>query len=192
MLCDRLTIFIVIDECPQDALSQLNTREVGHGGTTNGITPHSAKKPELSPKPREVSPKPEVMFDHQFFCVGQILTVAFQGQPVRKPPRQLDGYVGFANLPNQVHHFFQCMEHVPMGRIDSLLQLIPNLLCAGVQKICEEGFRVHPDGGWRDWPWQKHPHQLHVLDGHLLGGPSGTKSKTEEDRPGHCRYLVDE
>ena len=26
----------------------------------------------------------------------------FQGQPVRKPPRQLDGYVGFANLPNQV------------------------------------------------------------------------------------------
>merc|ERR1711962_1536009 len=32
----------------------------------------------------DVSPKPE-------------------GQPVRKPPRQLDGYVGFANLPNQVY-----------------------------------------------------------------------------------------
>jgi len=69
----------------KDALSQLSTREVGHSGTTNGVTPHSApKKPELSPKPREVSPKPE-------------------GQPVRKPPRQLDGYVGFANLPNQVY-----------------------------------------------------------------------------------------
>merc|ERR1712045_473875 len=45
---------------------------------------HNVKKPELSPKPRDVSPKPE-------------------GQPVRKPPRQLDGYVGFANLPNQVY-----------------------------------------------------------------------------------------
>lgn len=67
----------------KDALSQLSTREVGHGGTTNGVTPH-AKKPELSPKPREVSPKPE-------------------SQTVRKPPRQLDGYVGFANLPNQVY-----------------------------------------------------------------------------------------
>jgi len=37
-------------------------------------------KPEVAPKPRDVSPKAEV-----------------------KKPRLLDGYVGFANLPNQVH-----------------------------------------------------------------------------------------
>ena len=46
---------------PQDALSQLSTRE------TNGVGSHSGpKKPELSPKPRDVSPKPEVIFfDHR-------------------------------------------------------------------------------------------------------------------------------
>jgi len=38
-------------------------------------------KPEVAPKPRDISPKPEK----------------------KKKPRQLDGYVGFANLPNQVH-----------------------------------------------------------------------------------------
>ncbi|XP_023336289.1 septin-7 [Eurytemora carolleeae] len=49
-------------------------------GSSNGTKP--SLKPEVAPKPRDVSPKPEV---------------------VKKPPRQLDGYVGFANLPNQVH-----------------------------------------------------------------------------------------
>jgi len=42
----------------------------------------SPPKPEVAPKPRDISPKPET---------------------TKKPPRQLDGYVGFANLPNQVH-----------------------------------------------------------------------------------------
>ena len=88
----------------QDALSQLSTRE--HSGTSNGVGGHTVKKPELSPKPRDVSPKPEVWntwiavtnnSDHPCFKFS-----FFQGQPVRKPPRQLDGYVGFANLPNQV------------------------------------------------------------------------------------------
>ena len=92
---------------PQDALSQLSTREVGHSGTTNGVTPHSApKKPELSPKPREVSPKPEVMLKITVFALVTNPTFGLQGQPVRKPPRQLDGYVGFANLPNQVYPTF--------------------------------------------------------------------------------------
>merc|ERR1719209_1138639 len=61
----------------KDALSSLRP-EVA----TNGHVAPGPKKPELSPKPREVSPKPEV---------------------ARKPARQLDGYVGFANLPNQVY-----------------------------------------------------------------------------------------
>ena len=44
-------------------------------------------KPDLAPKPRDVSPQPG----------------GGGGGPVRLPPRQLDGYVGFANLPNQVY-----------------------------------------------------------------------------------------
>jgi septin 7 len=39
-------------------------------------------KPDVAPKPRDISPKPEKK---------------------KKVARQLDGYVGFANLPNQVH-----------------------------------------------------------------------------------------
>lgn len=62
----------------KDALSSLGSRE--HSGT-NGLTV-TPRKPDTPPKPRDVSPKPEV---------------------ARKPPRQLDGYVGFANLPNQVY-----------------------------------------------------------------------------------------
>lgn len=61
----------------KDALSSLRPE-----AATNGHVAPGPKKPELSPKPREVSPKPEV---------------------ARKPARQLDGYVGFANLPNQVY-----------------------------------------------------------------------------------------
>ena len=38
----------------------------------------------MAPKPRDVSPKPETVTK-------------------KSPPRQLDGYVGFANLPNQVY-----------------------------------------------------------------------------------------
>lgn len=52
-------------------------------GSTNGMpAPKTSLKPEVAPKPRDISPKPEA---------------------VKKAPRQLDGYVGFANLPNQVH-----------------------------------------------------------------------------------------
>jgi Septin len=51
----------------------------GKVGGTTGL------KPDLAPKPRDVSPQPG------------------GGAPVRMPPRQLDGYVGFANLPNQVY-----------------------------------------------------------------------------------------
>ena len=92
---------------PQDALSQLSTRE------TNGVGSHSGpKKPELSPKPRDVSPKPEVIFfDHRDESRFKFQwVVSPQGQPVRKPPRQLDGYVGFANLPNQVTCFVNWPE----------------------------------------------------------------------------------
>ena len=48
-------------------------------GTSNGFT----QKPNVAPKPRDVSPKPETV--------------------KKNPSRQLDGYVGFANLPNQVY-----------------------------------------------------------------------------------------
>jgi len=52
--------------------------------SSNGISPPTtAPKPQVSPKPRDVSPRPETV--------------------PRPPPRQLDGYVGFANLPNQVY-----------------------------------------------------------------------------------------
>ena len=57
-------------------------------------------------------------------------------------------------------------------------------LCTGVQKVCEKRLWVHPHGGRRDGAWQEHPHQLHVLNGHLLGGPPWPKSQVEEDCPG--------
>jgi len=55
-------------------------------GTPNGVRSTSPKslKPDVAPKPRDISPKPEV-------------------EAVKKVPRVLDGYVGFVNLPNQVH-----------------------------------------------------------------------------------------
>jgi len=61
-------------------------------GSTGGDSPPPAAqmaapptanlKPNVAPKPRDISPKPEKK---------------------KKVARQLDGYVGFANLPNQVH-----------------------------------------------------------------------------------------
>jgi len=71
----------------KDALSALSSRESSYSAS-NGVSPSpppsTLKKPEISPKPkdRDISPNPET---------------------VKKPPRQLDGYVGFANLPNQVY-----------------------------------------------------------------------------------------
>merc|ERR1712013_1450 len=66
----------------KDALNVLGNRENPYG-TTNGISSIS-KKPDVAPKPHDVSPKPESV-------------------PRKSPPRQLDGYVGFANLPNQLY-----------------------------------------------------------------------------------------
>jgi len=54
-------------------------------GVPSAPAPASLKKPEVAPKPRDVSPKPE------------------NSPPKAQAPRQLDGYVGFANLPNQVY-----------------------------------------------------------------------------------------
>ena len=65
----------------KDALTVLGNRENPYG-TTNGIS-SVPKKPDVAPKPRDVSPKPD----------------SFK----KTPPRQLDGYVGFANLPTQVY-----------------------------------------------------------------------------------------
>ena len=63
----------------KDALSVLNNKDNAHG-SSNGV------KPSISPKPRDISPKPD------------------NAAAVKKnPQRQLDGYVGFANLPNQVY-----------------------------------------------------------------------------------------
>jgi hypothetical protein len=57
-------------------------------GSANGVTSKATGtaglKPDLAPKPRDVSPQPG-------------------SAPTRPPARQLDGYVGFANLPNQVY-----------------------------------------------------------------------------------------
>jgi len=63
----------------KDTLAALNNKENSYG-TTNGVN----TKPNVAPKPRDASPKPETV-------VG------------KTSPRQLDGYVGFANLPNQVY-----------------------------------------------------------------------------------------
>ena len=62
----------------KDTLAVLNNKENAYG-STNGV----GQKPSVAPKPRDVSPKPDAA--------------------VTKKPRQLDGYVGFANLPNQVY-----------------------------------------------------------------------------------------
>lgn len=69
------------------ALASLSSRENIYG-SSNGVAAKAAGlKPDLAPKPRDVSPQPG----------GGSVTA------VRQPPRQLDGYVGFANLPNQVY-----------------------------------------------------------------------------------------
>lgn len=62
----------------KEALSVLNNKDNPYG-TSNGV------KPSISPKPRDISPKPD------------------SSVAKKKAPRQLDGYVGFANLPNQVY-----------------------------------------------------------------------------------------
>jgi len=70
---------------PRSTKDSLTNRENPYS-TANGVVnpgPGSLKKPEVAPKPRDVSPKPD--------------------SPPKPPPRQLDGYVGFANLPNQVY-----------------------------------------------------------------------------------------
>jgi len=67
----------------KDALNVLGNRENPYGAT-NGSISSAAKKPDVAPKPHDVSPKPDSL-------------------PRKSPPRQLDGYVGFANLPNQVY-----------------------------------------------------------------------------------------
>jgi hypothetical protein len=62
-------------------------------GSSNGVGSVKAAagalglKPDLAPKPRDVSPQPP----------------GSTAAPVRLLSRQLDGYVGFANLPNQVY-----------------------------------------------------------------------------------------
>ena len=66
----------------KDTLAVLNNKENPYG-SSNGVG-SAAKKPDVAPKPRDVSPKPDSV-------------------KMKSPPRQLDGYVGFANLPNQVY-----------------------------------------------------------------------------------------
>ena len=63
----------------KDTLAVLNNKENAYG-SSNGVS----QRPSVAPKPRDVSPKPEAVIK-------------------KSPPRQLDGYVGFANLPNQVY-----------------------------------------------------------------------------------------
>ena len=71
----------------------ITSRENIYGGTSNGVggkgggAATAGLKPDLAPKPRDVSPQP----------------AGSAAAPARLPPRQLDGYVGFANLPNQVY-----------------------------------------------------------------------------------------
>ena len=67
----------------KDTLAVLNNKDNPYG-STNGVGSASGKKPSVAPKPRDVSPKPDLVSK-------------------KSPPRQLDGYVGFANLPNQVY-----------------------------------------------------------------------------------------
>merc|ERR1719192_3163498 len=67
----------------KDTLAVLNNKENPYG-STNGVGSASGKKPSVAPKPRDVSPNPDSV-------------------KKKSPPRQLDGYVGFANLPNQVY-----------------------------------------------------------------------------------------
>jgi len=64
----------------KDALAVLNNKENPYG-SSNGV----GQKPSVAPKPRDVSPKPDAAVIK------------------KSPPRQLDAYVGFANLPNQVY-----------------------------------------------------------------------------------------
>jgi len=59
-----------------------STATNGYNGTTTTSASGNKPKPEVAPKPRDVSPKPEI---------------------TKTKPRVLDGYVGFANLPNQVY-----------------------------------------------------------------------------------------
>jgi len=84
---------------PRNVKDSLNVRTESPYSTANGVPGIAPKtKPEVltevnddmtetktqvAPKPRDVSPKPD--------------------SPPQPPPRQLDGYVGFANLPNQVY-----------------------------------------------------------------------------------------
>ena len=63
----------------KDTLNVLNNKENSYG-SSNGL----GQRPSVAPKPRDVSPKPDAVIK-------------------KSPPRQLDGYVGFANLPNQVY-----------------------------------------------------------------------------------------
>jgi len=67
----------------KDALNVLSNRENPYG-VTNGIS-SVAKKPDVAPKPHDVTPPKSESVQR------------------KTPPRQLDGYVGFANLPNQVY-----------------------------------------------------------------------------------------
>ena len=63
----------------KDTLSVLNNKENSYG-SSHGL----GQRPRVAPKPRDVSPQPDAVSKES-------------------PPRQLDGYVGFANLPNQVY-----------------------------------------------------------------------------------------
>lgn len=78
---------------PSTAPRALSSRENLYG-SSNGVpgkvagSSSAGLKPDLAPKPRDVSPQP-----------GSAALAA----ATRLPPRQLDGYVGFANLPNQVY-----------------------------------------------------------------------------------------
>lgn len=51
------------------------------------------------------------------------------------------GYVGFANLPNQVS---------PIQNM--AFELFIFFLLKGSPEIGQEGIRIHSDGGWRIWP----------------------------------------
>ena len=101
---------------------------------------------------------------------------------VIKKLKQLEGYVGFANLPNQVYRSVNnaIISHNNPARC-SFFSLF-------FQKSGEAGFRIYSDGGRGERSGQIYLDQLNVPDWCVLERVSRPLGSTQKD--GQCRHVA--